>query len=464
MHEKTLEKTDMEMIREKIQNLIREMSRGAYEREEVIALSLLSAFAGESIFLLGLPGVGKSMVARRLKSAFKDSTCFEYLMSRFSTPDEIFGPVSISKLKDSDTYERSIDGYLPSADVVFLDEIWKAGPAIQNSLLTALNEKIFHNGKKDISLPLKGIIAASNELPAEGEGLEALWDRFLIRYIVQPISDKGAFMKLIGGERNVFSMPEGLALSDEEYNALTEQMQSVTVPMRVMEALYELRSLYAKRYANREEEEDEADSYPYISDRRWKKIVGILRASAFLNGRNEVDISDCLLLEHMLWDKDDQIGVVNKDVAEMVVSASVKMNLSKGSARTPIEQICTADGGSSYIILAGREELLISKDDYQRLESGEVTYGRFASSNRIIVSDGAGDFRLKCEKPGTVTINTFCYQLKKLTVKGNVTVEDYLATPDYLNKLISENIFLRPQIDDYPYVNVVAGRFKGFRK
>jgi hypothetical protein len=98
------------------------------------------------------------------------------------------------------------------------------------------------------------------------------------------------------------------------------------------------------------------------------------------------------------------------------------------------------------------------------LESGEVTYGRFASSNRIIVSDGAGDFRLKCEKPGTVTINTFCYQLKKQTVKGNVTVEDYLATPDYLNKHISENIFLRPQIDDYPYVKAVAGRFKGFRK
>ena len=173
-------------IRRHIKQLIHEMSKGAYEREEVIALSLLSAFAGESIFLLGLPGVGKSMVARRLKSAFKDSTCFEYLMSRFSTPDEIFGPVSISKLKDEDTYERCVDGYLPTADVIFLDEIWKAGPAIQNSLLTALNEKIFHNGKEDLALPLKGIIAASNELPAEDEGLEALWDRFLVRYVVSP--------------------------------------------------------------------------------------------------------------------------------------------------------------------------------------------------------------------------------------------------------------------------------------
>ena len=228
------------MIREKINNLIREMSRGAYEREEVIALSLLSAMAGESIFLLGLPGVGKSMVARRLKSAFRNSTCFEYLMSRFSTPDEIFGPVSISKLKDSDTYERCVQGYLPTADVVFLDEIWKAGPAIQNSLLTALNEKIFHNGKTDMCLPLKGIIAASNELPAEGEGLEALWDRFLIRYIVQPINDKDAFMKLIGGDKEVFCMPDQLALSDEEYDAIKDGINSVTIPQRVIDALYEL--------------------------------------------------------------------------------------------------------------------------------------------------------------------------------------------------------------------------------
>ena len=91
-------------IRTRANALLSQMNRGAFEREEVIPLSLLSAFAGESIFLLGLPGVGQRMVARRLKMAFKDSTCFAYLMSRFSTPDEIFGPVSINKLKDEDTY------------------------------------------------------------------------------------------------------------------------------------------------------------------------------------------------------------------------------------------------------------------------------------------------------------------------------------------------------------------------
>lgn len=467
MYEKTIKKkiqTMIQDIRERMRNLIREMSRGAYEREEVIALSLLSALAGESIFLLGLPGVGKSMVARRLKSAFKDSTCFEYLMSRFSTPDEIFGPVSISKLKDSDTYERCVDGYLPTADVIFLDEIWKAGPAIQNSLLTALNEKIFHNGKKDIHLPLKGIIAASNELPAEGEGLEALWDRFLIRYIVQPINDKGAFMKLIGGDAETFRVPDEIALTDEECTQISEGIKSVAVPDNIMDILYTLRSLYAKRFADIDDEDEDAQSSPYISDRRWKKITAILRASAFLNGRGEVDMSECLLLEHMMWDRDDQIGTIRKDIAEKVVSACVKMNKGKGFRLNPVEHLAATEDGDCYIVMAGKDELHISVDDYRRLVEGGPAYGKFASGNRIIACEGSGDFRLKCEASGTLNINTFRYQLKKVAVTGAVSLEDYLATPDYMNDLISHNIFLRGHISDYPYVKAVADRYRGFRK
>ena len=180
-------------MKERIQALLQEMNRGIYEKETEVVLALLAAIAGESIIILGPPGVAKSMVARRLKSAFRDARSFEYLMSRFSTPDEIFGPVSISKLKAADKYERSVDGYLPMADVVFLDEIWKAGPAIQNTLLTVMNEKLFRNGDKEIRVPMKLLIAASNELPAQGEGLEALWDRFIIRLECENIKQEQNF-------------------------------------------------------------------------------------------------------------------------------------------------------------------------------------------------------------------------------------------------------------------------------
>ena len=216
------------------------MKVGTFERDEVLALSLLSALAGESIFLLGLPGVGKSMVARRLKLAFYGATVFEYLMSRFSTPDEIFGPVSISKLKDEDSYERVTAGYLPEAEIVFLDEIWKAGPAIQNSLLTVLNEKIFLNGNKELYLPIKGIISASNELPTEGEGLEALWDRFLLRYVVEPLNSRQSFVNLISSAEVVTPTVIN-PITDEEYESILKGSRGVSLSDDIIDVICAVR-------------------------------------------------------------------------------------------------------------------------------------------------------------------------------------------------------------------------------
>ena len=303
------------------------MNRGIYEKETEISLSLLAALAGESIILLGPPGVAKSMVARQLKTAFREAQSFEYLMSRFSTPDEIFGPVSIQKLKTSDTYERAVEGYLPTADVVFLDEIWKAGPAIQNTLLTVINEKIFRNGNREMHLPLKLLVAASNELPAKGEGLEALWDRFVIRIESRPIKLEKNFRAMLlevkSEEQRVKKQSSAAeekansnAITAEEYAEWTECIDKIGVKIEVLDAISAIRK--SLRAVNVDEAAERRNIY--VSDRRWKNIVRLLRTSAFMQDREEVDICDLLPIYHCLWQEPEERDAIRNIVIRALFS------------------------------------------------------------------------------------------------------------------------------------------------
>lgn len=328
---------------ERFKQLLGEMNRGIYEKETEISLSLLAALAGESIILLGPPGVAKSMVARQLKTAFKNARSFEYLMSRFSTPDEIFGPVSIQKLKTSDTYERAVEGYLPTADVVFLDEIWKAGPAIQNTLLTVMNEKIFRNGNREMHLPLKLLVAASNELPAKGEGLEALWDRFVIRIESRPIKLEKNFRAMLleaptdflgptdFTDSTDFSGSKGksdstdfsdsadfsdLKITAEEYAEWAEKICKIGVKEEVLDAISAIRK--SLRAVNVDEAAERRNIY--VSDRRWKNIVRLLRTSAFMQDREEVDICDLLPIYHCLWQEPEERDAIRSIVIRALFS------------------------------------------------------------------------------------------------------------------------------------------------
>lgn len=313
----------MKSIKSHIAQLLQSLNEGVFEKEHVLALSLLSAMAGESIFLLGPPGVAKSLVARRLKLAFKDADAFEYLMSRFSTPDELFGPVSISKLKDEDTYERITKGYLPTAAIVFLDEIWKAGPAIQNSLLTVINEKIYRNGRFTVSIPLKALIAASNELPAKGEGLEALYDRFLIRQFVGCIEQEYAFDQMISSTRQTEpKIPEELRVSDELYRTLQTESEKVGIHYTIFELIHHIKREMEQYNAGR----DENTPPIYISDRRWKKIIGLLRTSAYLNESPGIHFTDCLLMSACLWDEISQCPIV-EEMVEQSIARSINTYL-----------------------------------------------------------------------------------------------------------------------------------------
>ncbi len=279
-------------------------------------LGVLSAIAGESIFMLGPPGVGKSMVAKRLKHAFKEGRSFEYLMNRFSTPDEIFGPISIKKLSKEDKYERMTEGYLPGATVVFLDEIWKAGPAIQNALLTVLNEKIYRNGDSEIKVKLQALFSASNELPEENSGLEALWDRFLIRCFVDRILDEDNFYRMITERHtsNTVDLEEELVITQEEIAEWDLAIHEVTIPKNILKTITTIRKTIAK-FAQ-EAKEDETPLY--VSDRRWSKIARLLKTAAFLNGRSEVNLADCLLISPCLWSKPSEIEETKKWVSQAI--------------------------------------------------------------------------------------------------------------------------------------------------
>lgn len=316
----------------KTKQILEELNKGVYEKHEVIALAFLSAMAGESIFLLGPPGVAKSLIARRLKFAFEGGKSFEYLMNRFSTPDEIFGPISIQKLKNDDTYQRVTENYLPNANIVFLDEIWKAGPSIQNALLTVLNEKIYRNGHEEIKLPLRGLISASNELPEKGQGLEALWDRFLVRCLVENVKETQNFHNMILGntKSNEDNIDTEQKITEKEYQDASSAIDAINVPSEVLKTIDVIRV-----YLHTMPQEDAI----YVSDRRWKKIIHILRASAYLNGRQAVDLMDCFLISHCIWDTPQQIEKVQEIIAKAISEHGFSLELNSVGLKKEIDEL-----------------------------------------------------------------------------------------------------------------------------
>lgn len=300
-------------MKKRVTDLIDIFSDGLYEREEIIAVSLLSALSGQSIFLYGLPGTAKSLIARRISNVFKDTTHFEYLMQRFSTPEDVFGPVSIRELK-KDNYIRKTEGYLPTADFAFLDEIWKSSPAILNTLLTIINERIYRNGGKDEKVPLKALIAASNETPPPNQGLEALYDRFVMRIIVNPMEERENFEKLLAGDAvpTDIEIPDGLQFSHDEFEQLSIEIVKVTISKEVFAIINSI------RVSLDEFNKENPKIAVYVSDRRWQKIALILKTSAFLCDRTEVITVDALILRHCLWTLEQNREPINEVIEKCV--------------------------------------------------------------------------------------------------------------------------------------------------
>ena len=314
-------------FRRRLAEAFASLSEGLVERDTEVRLLLLAALAGEHLLFLGPPGTAKSELARRL-SRLSDGPFFERLLTRFSVPEELFGPLSMRALEE-DRYVRQTEGYLPTAAVAFVDEVFKASSAILTSLLTLLNERAFDNGSGREPAPLACLVGASNELP-ESEELDALFDRFLIRREVGQVSAEGLPELLRSscsfdeqeppkspsppsegngnGDNSPSSAPSPppppppKVLSAADLALARAGSARVSVPDDVLDIVADLRSHL----------QSEREPPVYCSDRRLVKAVRLLRTAAWADGRGSVSRRDAMLLRHVLWQRPGESAAIGE--------------------------------------------------------------------------------------------------------------------------------------------------------
>ncbi|MEM7008553.1 MAG: AAA family ATPase [Thermodesulfobacteriota bacterium] len=274
----------MERALEKL-NLIRTELKSAYlERDEVIDGTLIALLTNNHMLLIGPPGTAKSQLVSEICKKIEGASYFQWLLTKFTAPEELFGAVSLKGL-ENDEYRRVTTGKLPESHIVFLDEVFKASSSILNTLLTVMNERIYYNGTQVAEIPLISLFGASNELPTEEDELEALYDRFLLRYVVDYIKEDFRFLKLLQGEEN--STTDNM-ISPQELESCKDQAMKTQLPSNILKLIGRIRMELSKKGIK-------------PSDRRYKQSISVLKAKAYLEGRDEVGEEDLRYLENVLW-------------------------------------------------------------------------------------------------------------------------------------------------------------------
>jgi len=274
-----------------------ELNQVYFERREEIRGLLVSLLSKQHILLLGAPGTAKSAmvedICKRIGGRY-----FKKLVARTTTPEELFGPVSLKAL-ENDSYRRVTKGKLPEAEICFIDEIWKANSAVLNGMLGIINEREFENDGQIVKCPLQTMVGASNELPEDREELGALWDRFLLRYVVKYIRDPRNFEAMLQGT----SLASVTQISQADLQQAQAEVSAVDIS-KVIPQFTVIRQKMSEKQIP-------------VSDRRWKQTLSLIKAHAWLEGRKQASDDDLEILAHALWQDPSQIPQVRTEIMQL---------------------------------------------------------------------------------------------------------------------------------------------------
>lgn len=306
-----------------VKDVVDEVNQGLIERESEVVLMIIGAISRQNVLFVGPPGTAKSLMVERLIKVLGVKG-FVQLMHKHLPPEELIGPVELAGYEQG-RYERVLTEMLPEAEIAFLDEIWKSAPAILNTLLRMLNEREFRNGTAGmINCPLEVTVGASNEWPI-GEGFEtvgALFDRFLIRKTIHPVSRGNRRKLLYGGD---LPAPQQLA-SMIELKGWQTDAAALKMSNGAMDALDDGLDELKKEGV-------------VVGDRRMKAAVSVAKAAALVNGNSEVEVEDLEVLQHVLWSVPDQEQLTAQIIAKIANPMGWKVEEILASADTAIANI-----------------------------------------------------------------------------------------------------------------------------
>ncbi|MGI5281094.1 AAA family ATPase [Streptomyces rochei] len=332
-----------------------ELSDRFYERADVVRTLVVTLLAGQHSLVLGPPGTAKSEMARELTGRIDGASYWEILLSKFTAPTRMFGPIDVAALARGE-YRQVYEGRATTAHIAFIDEIFKCSTAALNETLGFLNERIYHpeNGGEPIRCPLIGAITASNELPT-GEDSAAIYDRLLVRVEVGYLADPSNFAALVRSAVGRTEAPPRTTVDLAALqHAVSEAVPAVEVPDAAVDAVCTLRAALRRKEL-------------VASDRRWRQAVRLLQASAYLDGRPAVADTDLSVLTHVLWDSPAQRPVVEREVLHLV-NPDAKEALDLADTVAELEAQLDAMAGQSREALS---EWVIKKAHHQLATAGK---------------------------------------------------------------------------------------------